>query len=530
MASEFQVKTNCSEIVKLPTTEYYRYNVGMYALTVSRHPNASPLRILSEAQDLLQATRGHTTFTNSVATATFRPKALYDGDAIIYSSHRLKLPDSKGGSILVSLSDVQGSAPLVEGGKGVIMVSPTIWPEDIKVLINTQATSKTATTATNLLQLIIKQATNQNYPHSARAFFSSAGIKPIGGGLELWRGRFRVRDRTGNLKAGFVTTSGVISPLFKDFYLQSHAAIKGNIDSILLDCSLTHSLRIQDLSFALCHTYAKALRSISIPTPVYYAHEVCTCGAFHFNENLRYGGDDASSTVSGTQHFDLATCVDSYKHVNSRIRDKIQLVNLVELRERWETIFKAPVGLVAQCRCPHSALHYHHIPSHVVCNALKALELFLQCETGGRIEPSVSAHSTSLEETLVEESPQPLGRSFVNRSFDELAMIVSTLGRNIVTDFSIPRIRGFKDRQSAVFDIRNVRHPLQNMSSTLEIAAGGKETSIGPGGANTGAIRRDAISSGESGGEEDVVAEERMNACTRSLPLGLILVIVQDAA
>ncbi|KAF9025507.1 hypothetical protein BDZ89DRAFT_1135415 [Hymenopellis radicata] len=85
MASEFQVKTNCFEIVKLPTTEYYRYNVGMYALTVSRHPNASPLRILSEAQDLLQATRGHTTFTNSVAPATFRPKALYDGDAIIYS-------------------------------------------------------------------------------------------------------------------------------------------------------------------------------------------------------------------------------------------------------------------------------------------------------------------------------------------------------------------------------------------------------------------------------------------------------------
>lgn len=35
-------------------------------------------------------------------------------------------------------------------------------------------------------------------------------------------------DRTGNLKAGFVTTHGVNSPLFNDFYLQSHAAIKGS--------------------------------------------------------------------------------------------------------------------------------------------------------------------------------------------------------------------------------------------------------------------------------------------------------------
>ena len=36
---------------------------------------------------------------------------------------------------------------------------------------------------------------------------------------------------------------------------------------------LNNSLnRIQDLSFALCHVYAKATRSVSIPAPVY-----CKC-------------------------------------------------------------------------------------------------------------------------------------------------------------------------------------------------------------------------------------------------------------
>ncbi|KAF9003115.1 Piwi-domain-containing protein [Hymenopellis radicata] len=844
MASEFKVKTNCFEIVELPTKEYHQYSgkpfqiVYVPFLIIPSVEFSPKPKTFCKRQEVIQHLQ------NSVAPTTFRPKALYDGDAIIYSSHRLKLRDSKGGSILVSLSDVQGSAPLVEGGKDVIMVtlkrtfSPTIRPGDIKALINTQATSKTATAA-NLLQLIIKQATNQNYPHNRRAFFSSAGSKPIGGGLELWRGsvrpttnsilvnidtsvtamyrsgpvfdaaldfvgvreirqlpsnernpkflelerflknrlihvegyfgrrtktirglipyggrykfqkdgrtttvadharvayglntRFpdafgivlsgkfalrpsivpaefcsiqpgqlykkklpdhlarqmvgfatispddrygaitgggqqvgslaspilgyasseyvvesgmrisstpltitgkildalrklydgawniggqrvrnpalltiwgivcfipnyreehishhagqlleamrnigmypvllmsgsgnnvhgslnkfmedvisktrsaavqlivvlfpnkgdqirsavkqwgdvmhgiltshmkedklprannqyyanvalkinarlggsnhivqsptfneisrapfmimgadvshnspgslrpsisslvwsydahatqyvafsgvqsprteglanlkdmakaaikqfgekagnapatiifyrdgisegeldavgihevellqtavdelwverglgnmrkpkitflvvgkrhhmvffgqeqRVRDRTGNLKAGFVTTSGVTSPLFKDFYLQSHAAIKGTSRSghyiVLRDDNFNFDQqKIQDLSFALCHTYAKAMRAISIPTPVYYAHEVCTRGAFHFNENLRYGGDDASSTVSGAQNFDLATWVNSYKHVNSRIRDKM---------------------------------------------------------------------------------------------------------------------------------------------------------------------------------------------------------------
>ncbi|KAF9049360.1 Piwi-domain-containing protein [Hymenopellis radicata] len=190
MASEFQVKTNCFPITK--------YAIHAYRLDATK--------IFRKRQEVIQRLQ------NNVAPETFHPKVLYDGDAIIYSSHRLKLPGGGAASFLVSLSDVQRSAPLVEGDKGVIKVTltrtsgATIRPEDIKALINGRATSKTAT-ATNLLQLIIKQTTNQNYPHSARAFFSSAGSKPIGGGLELWRGFFQsVRPTTNSILVNIDTS------------------------------------------------------------------------------------------------------------------------------------------------------------------------------------------------------------------------------------------------------------------------------------------------------------------------------------
>ncbi|KAF8919662.1 Piwi domain-containing protein [Mucidula mucida] len=189
MASEFEARTNCFQITRLPTKEYHQY--------AGKHFGLSPeTQIFRKRQEIIQRLQ------NNVAPEIFNPKVLYDGNAIIYSSHRLRLPGGGAASFLVSLSDIQRTAPLVEGDKGVIKVTltrtsgATIRPEDIKALMNGRATSKTAT-ATNLLQLIIKQATNQNYPHSSRAFFSSAGSKPIKGGLELWRGFFQsVRPTT----------------------------------------------------------------------------------------------------------------------------------------------------------------------------------------------------------------------------------------------------------------------------------------------------------------------------------------------
>ncbi|KAJ7659732.1 ribonuclease H-like domain-containing protein [Mycena polygramma] len=86
----------------------------------------------------------------------------------------------------------------------------------------------------------------------------------------------RVNDRkTGNCRAGLVVDE-LRSPLARDFYLQAHGAIQGTSRSghysILHDENFSDDLSkfvVKTVSFYLCHVYAKATRSISLPAPVY---------------------------------------------------------------------------------------------------------------------------------------------------------------------------------------------------------------------------------------------------------------------
>ena len=118
----------------------------------------------------------------------------------------------------------------------------------------------------------------------------------------LWIDRFHSGDRKGNAFAGSLVDSDITHPNVLDFYLQSHAAIQGSkflapffefchfcrlIMGVLASRSSHYIVlrddnfrsyskpelgglaMIQDLSFTLCHVYAKATRSVSIPAPVY---------------------------------------------------------------------------------------------------------------------------------------------------------------------------------------------------------------------------------------------------------------------
>ncbi len=78
-----------------------------------------------------------------------------------------------------------------------------------------------------------------------------------------------------------------------------------------------------------------------------------------------------------------------------------------------------------------------------------------------------------LEGTFVEESAKPLRRSLILFSLDEPTRIVWAL-RRCIANVTVPAVGGFTNRDGAVLDIRNVGHPLQNLGSTLEIAAGCK--------------------------------------------------------
>lgn len=113
-------------------------------------------------------------------------------------------------------------------------------------------------------------------------------------------------DKTGNCPAGVVVSEGITEPTIPNFYLLSHSAIMGTSRSshyiVLHNEVFPGDTKIlEELSYALCHVYAKATRSVSIPAPVYYADKVCIRDGFHFAPNVqdRLEASDAGSMANG---------------------------------------------------------------------------------------------------------------------------------------------------------------------------------------------------------------------------------------
>ncbi|KAI0692213.1 Piwi-domain-containing protein [Cytidiella melzeri] len=80
-------------------------------------------------------------------------------------------------------------------------------------------------------------------------------------------------DSSGNCRAGLVVDREIVHSRFLSFYLQSHGGIIGtsrpsNYVVLRNDPNWTPD-HLQGVSFALCHVYAPATRSVSIPAPVY---------------------------------------------------------------------------------------------------------------------------------------------------------------------------------------------------------------------------------------------------------------------
>ncbi|KAJ7100909.1 argonaute-like protein [Mycena belliarum] len=94
----------------------------------------------------------------------------------------------------------------------------------------------------------------------------------------------------GNCLAGTVIDRDVVHPTEFDFFLQSHKhgiSERGTSRpahySVLYDENQLSPDVIQTLSYALCHVYARSNRAVSIPAPVYYAHQICARGGIHFS-------------------------------------------------------------------------------------------------------------------------------------------------------------------------------------------------------------------------------------------------------
>ncbi|KAK0229201.1 argonaute-like protein [Armillaria nabsnona] len=107
-----------------------------------------------------------------------------------------------------------------------------------------------------------------------------------------------------NLIAGTVVDRDITSPVLFDWYLQSHCGLKGTSRSahytVLHDESNFNPDALQSLAFLLCHTFARATKSVSIPAPVYYAHLVCGKAKQHYDPSRPAVSD--TGTSGSTDH------------------------------------------------------------------------------------------------------------------------------------------------------------------------------------------------------------------------------------
>jgi eukaryotic translation initiation factor 2C len=85
------------------------------------------------------------------------------------------------------------------------------------------------------------------------------------------------RGRMGNVPAGTTVDTTITHPYDFDYFLASHEGIQGTTKPahyyVIRDDKGLGADELFKITFFLCHTYANCTRSISIPTPVMYAHK-----------------------------------------------------------------------------------------------------------------------------------------------------------------------------------------------------------------------------------------------------------------
>lgn len=82
-----------------------------------------------------------------------------------------------------------------------------------------------------------------------------------------------------NVEPGTVVDTDIVHASELDFYLVSHQALKGTArptryHAVCNDGRIPDD-EVEQLTFYLCHLYSRCLRSVSYPTPTYYAHLAC---------------------------------------------------------------------------------------------------------------------------------------------------------------------------------------------------------------------------------------------------------------
>ncbi|KAF1972478.1 hypothetical protein BU23DRAFT_373868, partial [Bimuria novae-zelandiae CBS 107.79] len=89
----------------------------------------------------------------------------------------------------------------------------------------------------------------------------------------------RPNGKVQNCQPGTLVDSVITSPLYSDFYLQSHHALDGTAiptHYFVLESKMDLSLpELQNLTYQLCHTYVRSTAGVSYAPPAYYADRLC---------------------------------------------------------------------------------------------------------------------------------------------------------------------------------------------------------------------------------------------------------------
>ncbi|QRW00817.1 protein argonaute 1 [Ceratobasidium sp. AG-Ba] len=117
--------------------------------------------------------------------------------------------------------------------------------------------------------------------------------------------RQQADEKSENCLAGTVIDSDITHPLEFDFFLLSHGGLIGTSRpahySVIRDDNNFTADSMERLTYALCHTYARATRSVSIPAPVYYADLVCGRARNHLPPGVELEFDDDAKNLTEEQ-------------------------------------------------------------------------------------------------------------------------------------------------------------------------------------------------------------------------------------
>ncbi|CAD7697012.1 unnamed protein product [Ostreobium quekettii] len=106
-------------------------------------------------------------------------------------------------------------------------------------------------------------------------------------------------DNSGNVNAGTIVDTAITSPDGFDFFLNSHAGLKGTSRPthyrVLVDENNYGQDGLELMTYWLCYLYCRCTRSVSVVPPAYYAHHAAFRARLLMESD---SSDDASSEAS----------------------------------------------------------------------------------------------------------------------------------------------------------------------------------------------------------------------------------------